>query len=191
MRRMSMRSLPRPMIIARRRPTCRVAMPQGRRGPGPCCAHAPDAVVETDKDRLADEEMADIELDDFRERGDGAAVAWSRPWPACTSRPRSCGGPCALSTNAPPLALGLVRVRLRQRLAIGAGVQLDDRRAECARRLRSGGIGIDEQRDADAGIASSATDGRQQITLPTTSSPPSVVRSVRFSGTRQAACGFA
>ena len=51
-------------------------------------------------------------------------------------------------------------------------------------------LGGDEQRDADAGVAAAARRaGASALRWPATSSPPSVVRSSRRSGTRQAACG--
>ena len=51
------------------------------------------------------------------------------------------------------------------------------------------GSGGDKQRDADAGRGELPTAARSASRCPTASSPPSVVRSCRRSGTMQAACG--
>ena len=54
----------------------------------------------------------------------------------------------------------------RQRLAPGAGVNLDRRRADAGGRLDLLRIGRDEQRDANPGAVELADDRRQQIVLP-------------------------
>src|SRR3546814_15263480 len=66
MRRMSIRSEPMPMIICRQSRSGRPGAQTARlvhQGP-----HAPDGAVEAAEDRLADQEMADVELDDGRDR---------------------------------------------------------------------------------------------------------------------------
>ena len=50
-------------------------------------------------------------------------------------------------------------------LAVAAGVQLDDRRAELHRHLELARIGLDEQRDADAGVAQPRDQRLQVIVL--------------------------
>jgi hypothetical protein len=68
-------------------------------------------------------------------------------------------------------------------------VELDHRRAEADGGGDLAGVGLDEQADPDPGLAERATKGRRWLSWPAASSPPSVVRSSRFSGTMQAACG--
>ena len=69
-------------------------------------------------------------------------------------------------------------------------MQFDHRRADAPATSSLLPVGIDEQRDADAGRAELRHDRRElRCAAPTTSSPPSVVRSSRRSGTMQAACG--
>src|SRR5580692_3757641 len=74
---MSIRSLPMPRIIAR--PSCGSdAKPLG----SPLLhhrAHPPDRAVEAAEDRLADQEMADIELDDRRYRRNRAHRLEAQP----------------------------------------------------------------------------------------------------------------
>src|SRR5690606_40623612 len=51
------------------------------------------------------------------------------------------------------LRLAPDRIALARRLAIGAGMQFDNRRTERMRRLKLAAIRIDEQRNTDTGIA--------------------------------------
>ena len=111
------------------------------------------ACVEPDEHRLADQEVADVEFDDLRQRGDrlGAGVVeavagmdFEAETLAQASRPRGCAA---------------IRRRLRavspssERMAPGAGVDFDHRRAERGRRLDLRRLGGDEQRHPDAGRA--------------------------------------
>ena len=91
--------------------------------------------------------------------------------------------------QAAEFVVGALALALRQRVAPGAGVQLDHRRAQR-------GAGASASTDGSTNIetrmparVSSATKGFSESWPPMTSRPPSVVRSVRFSGTRQQACG--
>jgi len=68
MRPISMRSLPMPRIMARLRAALAL---RGRRDPDPSRRASLDGAVEPVEDRLADEEMADIELDDGGNGGAG------------------------------------------------------------------------------------------------------------------------
>ncbi len=62
-----------------------------------------------------------------------------------------------------PLQLGLLGLPLD--LAVAAGVQFDDRRTQRDRGLQLAGVGLDEQRDADAGIAQARDQGLQVVVL--------------------------
>ena len=149
-----------------------------------------DRLVKPDEDRLADQEMPDIELDDFRQRRDrlGASRSRARGRHGLRGRAlRASRAPSRMRSNSasprPPSAID-------QRIAPGAGMDLDHRRAERRRRLDLLGIGGDEQRHPDAGRAQLRDHrARADRAGPATSRPPSVVRSSRRSGTRQAACG--
>ena len=58
-------------------------------------------------------------------------------------------------------------------------------------RRRAGAVGLDEHGDADARVAQRARRwASSRLCWPAASMPPSVVRSSRFSGTMQAACGL-
>ena len=94
------------------------------------CAHPPDAGLEAGEDRLADQEMADVELGELRDRGDrhdiveGQAVAGMR-LDAVLDRERGAVG------DAPQLG----RAFLALDMGVAAGVEFDDRRAEPHRGL--------------------------------------------------------
>ena len=131
MRRMSMMSLPMPRIMRCRRQACAAGL--GARLVHQR-AHAADGAVEAAEDRLADQEMADIELDDRRDRGDRpdrvegeavAGMAFEAERLGMRRRRRRCGRAGAARSRA----LGL---------AIGAGVQLDDVRRRPPARHRAG-----------------------------------------------------
>ena len=93
-------------------------------------AHPPDARVEAGEDRLADQEVADVELGDLRDGGDrldiveGEAVA-GMGLDAVLDGERGGVGDAAQLLGA-RLALGM---------GVAAGVELDDRRAEPHRGL--------------------------------------------------------
>ena len=74
-------------------------------------------------------------------------------------------------------------------LAVGAGVELDHRRADAVRGLDLPAVGGDEDRDAEPASRSGAMKWARRFSSRATSRPPSVVRSSRRSGTRQTACG--
>src|SRR4051812_19984207 len=92
MRAMSMRSLPMPMIMA-----CPAAQP--RRGSGTPLAmalrphrvhqraHPFDRTLEAAEDRLADEEVPDIELDDGRDGSDRPDRVEAEPVPGMALEP--------------------------------------------------------------------------------------------------------
>ena len=78
----------------------------------------------------------------------------------------------------------------RRGLAVGAGMELHHLARRAASPHRAGGVRLDEERDADAGLASSwRTKRGRWCRRPQTSRPPSVVPPRAAPGTRQAACG--
>ncbi len=93
-------------------------------------------------------------------RDTAATVSKVRPWPACTSSPSSVGKARG-GGDAFDLTGDGRGVALKRPLAIGAGVQLDDIGADALGRLDCGGIGLDEQRDAHAGVLEVADDTLQ------------------------------
>ena len=152
--------------------------------------HPADRGLEADEDRLADQEVADVEL--------AHLAAAPRPGRRCRrsgrarhaprGRGRGRRPPSRVSRASSRAALGGVAGEAR--LAVGAGVQLDHRRADPVRRLDLPAVGGDEDRDAAAGLAQRRDEVRRAGSRRcATSSPPSVVRSSRRSGTRQTACG--
>ena len=103
--------------------------------------------------RFADQEMADIEFDDLRQRRDRlrggiiepvAGMHFKAEVLAPVWRRHGCSCHSASASS---------RVALAERIAPGAGVELDHRRAELGRRLDLCRLRRDEQRNPDAGIA--------------------------------------
>ena len=135
--------------------------PRPRPSPRAC---ARIALGEADEDRLADEEMADVELDDLaaarrscapcRSRGRGRRGIRGRAARVCAAATRRCGA------NS---CVGLRRVAMRDGVAPGAGVQLDHRRPQRRGRLERFRRGLDEQRNADARAAEFGDEGLQII----------------------------
>ena len=147
-----------------------------------------DRFGQADEDRLADQEMADIEFADMGDRRDGL---------------RHCrrsghgrhGFPAPDRRRIPPplricfeqlFARRAARHWHRRRCAVPPPARPASRAASSC--LRSGSMNIETRMPASA---SAATMGFRRANWPTTSMPPSVVRSSRFSGTMQAACGRA
>jgi hypothetical protein len=122
---MSVMSEPMPMIMAA--PFDGAAFHARRASPAPRSASPP-------KTRLADQEVADVELDDLRQRRDGLGGAQVEPWPAWTSSPSDLRAvaPCRMRE----LAAAIGSCPVVDGLAPRAGVDLDHRRADL-RRLRS------------------------------------------------------
>src|SRR5258706_8862485 len=107
-------------------------------------AHPADALDQTDEHRLADQEMADIQLPHLRDRGDGGdivigqAVAGMDLYPVLRGE---CGGIGeAAQLGGPGLAL---------EFGITPGMELDYRSAEPERRFDLAWIGLDEPPHAD------------------------------------------
>ncbi len=181
MRRMSERSEPMPMI--KPPPRSRAPRPSARACAGwpasrpmkiaspirkwPMLSSTSSGMAATAPTRLVVDAVAGVDLQ--AERGGRAARRLPEPVQQRRARRRS------------PLA---------HRLAVGAGVQLDHLGADRRGRGDLRRVGLDEQRDADAGgLQAARRTGAMRLWPPTTSSPPSVVTSSRRSGTRQAACG--
>ena len=153
-------------------------------------AHGPDRVVEADKDRLADQEMTDIEFHDLRKRRDRLGARIIEPMTGMHFKAEDLG---KRRRDPDPFefARGDVVLAGSQRIAPGAGMKFDHRRADRMRGLDLLAIRGNEQ--ATRGCRPPPRPGpraRRRLRWPTTSSPPSVVRSARRSGTRQAACGL-
>jgi hypothetical protein len=174
MRRMSERSAPTPRIIT--------ALASSISG-----AHALDGRAEADEDRLADQEVADVQLGELGDGGDGLhglvvdAVAG-------VDLQAQAGGLGRRGLQAFEMA-ARVGAAPADRLAVGAGVQLDHLGAggvEACTWARSASMKQETRMPASA---RRRTTGAMVLWPPATSSPPSVVRSSRRSGTRQAACG--
>src|SRR5215470_618761 len=96
MRRMSTRSVPMPRIMSGRRPICpswsaRIAAARHRG------AHQRHGGAEPLKNRVADQEMADIELDDLWQRADrlGGEIIEAMPRMDLEAEPRRPGGTLA------------------------------------------------------------------------------------------------
>ena len=112
-----------------------------------------DGVGEPVEDRLADQEMADIELDDLRQRRDRLRGGVIEPVAGMDFEAEALGQQRA-GADALPFGGGLRGAVLGKRVAPGAGVDFDHRRAERRPPPRSAPASArDEQRDADAGIA--------------------------------------
>ena len=98
-------------------------------------AHAPDRRLQSAEDRLADQEVADVELDDLRDAGDGADGVEGQPVPGMhleAGGRRGLRGALAAGRSSRATPAGVV---LERALAIGARVQLHDVGAEPRRRL--------------------------------------------------------
>ena len=93
----------------------------------------PHGLVEPDEDRLADQEVADIELGDLRDRGDRSTeLSQAMPGVDLESEP----GPCSARQRAGARVHRRAALVARlQGFAEGAGVQFHDRGAQVAGRL--------------------------------------------------------
>src|SRR6185503_9640352 len=137
-------TLPHPPTASRRAP------PSPSRGEGLSPrfvhqrAHAAYAGLEAGEDRLADQEMPDVELGELGDRGhrnhiiEGQAVAGVRLDAVLDRERRAIGD-----------ALQLRRALLAVEMGIAAGVEFDDRRAEAHGRRHLLLGRFDEQADAD------------------------------------------
>src|SRR6185437_12073635 len=130
MRSMSIRSLPTPTIMA-----ARARLVHQR-------AHPPHRAVDAAKDRLADQEVADIQLDNRRDRGHRTDRVEAQSVTGVTF-------------EAKLLRLGGGALQARELLgaggaggvAISAGMKLDHGRAQRLGGFELCRIGLDEQRD--------------------------------------------
>ena len=136
-------------------------------GPAPLVhgrAHAPHALAEADKDRLAHEEMADIELDDLGKRRDGlrSLVVEAVAGMDLEAEP---AGEIGAVADAAPFRLGVVHASFGQCVAPGADMDFDGWCPQARRRLDLAPLGGDEQRDLDAGVDQFGDDGREHVVL--------------------------
>ncbi len=152
-------------------------------------AHGRDALGEPDEDRLADQEMADVEFGDLgnaRDRLDrvvGEAVAGVNLKAELPCRRR------AASAMRAAFALEWRRRRNgtpRNRCRCAARPPARRARRRHRAGARSASMNSETRMPASP---SAATIGCRRLCWPAASMPPSVVRSSRRSGTMQAACG--
>src|SRR6185312_2613731 len=105
-------------------------------------AHPLDGAVEAAEDRLADEEMADIELDDGGNGGDSRDRVVAEAVSGMAFEPDRLG-----MRGGSNETLQLEAAMRTFSLAISAGMELDDRGAELLRHVELRDLGIDEERD--------------------------------------------
>src|SRR3984893_15345127 len=156
MRLISQRSLPKPMIIWSR---------WVRRQPPPLVhrrAHLGDRRVKTNEDRLADQKVTDIELDDFGQArddpggGEIEAVAGVTFESLAARKRRRLLDPCKF-------VFGPLGLSMRERVAPGARMKFDHRRSDRARRPPLLTRWLDEQGDAYPGFKQFGCDDFQVI----------------------------
>ena len=94
-----------------------------------------------------------------------SALTKSRPWPAWTSRP-ALRRKRSAARDPGELGLGCGAVARRQSVAPGAGVDLDDRRADRDSGFDLRRLGGDEQRHANAGLGQPSHRRAQRLALP-------------------------
>ena len=169
MRRTSVMSEPMPRIMAQIPPSARPAIHRG--------AHGAHRGIEAVEDRLADEKMPDVEFDYLGEARDPLggdeieAVSGMNFEPgACASAaPRTMRANSASSAVALPAATS---PRTRRRCEFRSPARRSQPRPRSAQARR------DEQRNANSGLAKlRRRPGARLSRCPTTSRPPSVVRS--------------
>ncbi|CAD5254259.1 hypothetical protein BOS5A_200102 [Bosea sp. EC-HK365B] len=109
--------------------------------------HHGDGRLQPDEDRFADQEMADVELDEGANAGELARGVVVEPMAGMDFEAQRGGKGCA--TGEPlELGLGLVGMAVGDGVAPGAGMQLDHRRTELRGHRDRRLVGLDEQRDA-------------------------------------------
>ena len=88
--------------------------------------HAAHGLVKTLEHRLANEKVADIELDDLRQRGDGLSRLVVEAVTNMDLKPQSMSEMCAV-LDAPPLGLRVLEAAFGQRVAPGADMDFNCR----------------------------------------------------------------
>ena len=163
-------------------PMPKIMRPEPGRARAHQVLHIAHRLGQTVEDRARHDRVADVEFDDLRDGGDRLDVVIVEPMSGVDGQAR--GDAAKLRGGAQPFELA--RARGARGFGVGAGMQLDHRRARAPRRLDLRVIRIDEQRHADARRAQRRARRRRTRALcPATSRPPSVVTSWRDSGTRQ------
>ena len=120
------------------------------------CPHAADGAFQAAEYGFADEKVPDVELGDGHDRGHRADGVVGEAVPGVAFEAEGVG---QRRRRRQTLQLGLPLAA--RDTTIGAGVQLDHRRAQRRRRLQLPRIGIDEQRGADAGLRDGVDVGLQ------------------------------
>src|SRR5579883_2902004 len=111
-------------------------------------AHVRDRSGEPNENRLAHQEMSDIQLDDRRYRSDRLCARIVEAMARMHFEAEAAGEPHAFA-DARPLGFGTWLGAGRQGVAPGAGMNLDRRGMDAGSRLDLPGIGGDEEGNAD------------------------------------------
>ena len=94
----------------------------------------------------------------------GATVSKVRPWPAWTSSPAASSGSRTVAQADEFTVVG-AGIAAQRSLAIGPGVQFNDRSAESSGGLDLMGIRVNEQRHADARIDQRRDERAERVAL--------------------------
>src|SRR5476649_2310676 len=164
MRAISMRSLPMPRIMTVQA-SCSGALLPLTLGANLVHQrpHPLDCAFEAAEDRLADEEMANIELDDRRDGGDRADGIEAEPVASMAFEPGRLGMGGGIDDALQLAARRLAARVLRPGVAEGTDMELDDRRAERHRAVERRAARLDEERHADASADELTNIGNQRV----------------------------
>ena len=139
--------------------------------------------------RLADQKMTDVEFDDLWQRRDRLRGRIVEPMACMHFKTHTCGEQRAVADKL-PLGIGFaVRPSMSASHQEPVWISITGAPSSAAISICAGAAPMNSETRMPACL-SSCTTGRELARCRTTSRPPSVVRSVRFSGTRQTACGL-
>ena len=108
--------------------------------------------------------MADIQLDDGRDRGDRFGRRIIEPMAGMDFEAKAVGEPRSVP-DANPFCISVCQMPGGERFTPGAGVNLDRGSPDSRRRLDLAGVGGNEKRNPDAGRDQLRHDGSEQIVL--------------------------
>src|SRR5262249_35144454 len=108
--------------------------------------------------RLTDQKMTDVELNHLGKRRDRLSTRIVEAVAGMDLK-SELAGKLGRLTDPPPFGGGRGPITVEQRVAPGAGVDLDHWRAECRRGLDLRRVRSNEQRHADAGLAKGSDPG--------------------------------
>ena len=123
--------------------------------------HLPDGAVKSAEDRLSDQEMADVQLDDGRNGRNRRHGVEAEAMTGMAFQPNGFGMGCGDPDTVELAQAGGVIFGI----AVGAGVKFDHRSTDGSGRIQLDRIGIDEQRYPDAGGAKIADHGSQRVAV--------------------------